>query len=112
VQAVATETTEKTLHVAFRAATPSDYAAFVELWPEFGADDPVPGPEQFAVHIAVPSSPKSGARVARLRERHHLGCAPQDRLPGGGFAVGRLMPTNAMPSTCTKLGLARDSPCS
>jgi ribosomal protein S18 acetylase RimI-like enzyme len=46
------EANENTLRVAFRAATPSDYAAFVQLWPEFGADDPVPGPEQFAVHIA------------------------------------------------------------
>jgi ribosomal protein S18 acetylase RimI-like enzyme len=38
--------------VAFRAAIPSDYAAFVQLWPEFGGDDEPPGPEQFAVHIA------------------------------------------------------------
>ncbi|MBL8743778.1 MAG: GNAT family N-acetyltransferase [Myxococcales bacterium] len=43
---------KSTLHVAFRAALPSDYAAFVQLWPEFGAGDPPPGPEQFSVHIA------------------------------------------------------------
>lgn len=46
------DATPKTLHVAFRAAEARDYAAFVQLWPEFGADDPVPLPEQFAVHIA------------------------------------------------------------
>ena len=52
MQQVVAEETPKTLHVAFRAAEARDYAAFVQLWPELTADDPVPLPEQFAVHIA------------------------------------------------------------
>lgn len=49
---MAAAATENTLHVAFRPAEARDYAAFVQLWSEFGTGDPAPLPEQFAVHIA------------------------------------------------------------
>ena len=135
---MATETTEKTLHVAFRAATPSDYAAFVELWPEFGADDPVPGPEQFAVHIApgtVIAEERGGALLGYvsatiwgvLLKIDYLVVAPAARgksvsvalveqalwrahRAGGGRDVQLLvMPTNTRAIYLyEKLGLARD----
>jgi ribosomal protein S18 acetylase RimI-like enzyme len=130
---------EKTLHVAFRAAVAADYAAFVQLWPEFGAGDPPPGPEQFAVHIAAGTMFAEGAQGVlgyvsttlwgSLLKIDYLVVAPAARGKSVGVALVEqalwralrqggvrdvqltVMPTNARAiHLYEKLGLVRDYP--